>query len=103
MDFKRITMQDMDYQVRNDWYGECIEKPLIPTVKFLRENGINTTGSCAHDNYILWSSYWDNRKYVRRLLKHFGYDKFRIYDRSASFIPYLYKVFLHEKPRGAKK
>jgi hypothetical protein len=35
-----------------DWYEQHIEAPLRGIVRHLRENGINTAISCAHEMYI---------------------------------------------------
>jgi len=33
-----------------DWYGRCIDEPLRDIVRLLRDNGVNTECSCAHEN-----------------------------------------------------
>jgi len=35
-----------------DWYEQNIEAPLHGIVRFLRNNGVNTVISCAHEMYI---------------------------------------------------
>lgn len=42
---------------KKDWYELKIEEPLRGLVRHLRNNGVNTTISCAHEMYIccFWS------------------------------------------------
>jgi hypothetical protein len=48
---------DMDNNER-DWYAEKIEEPIRELVRVLRNNGINTTGSCGHEMYIQMEHYF---------------------------------------------
>jgi len=36
----------------SDWYQENIEPEVRDLVKYLRNNGINTTCSCGHEGYV---------------------------------------------------
>ncbi len=38
--------------MKNYWYEEKIEEPLVGIVRYLRNNGINTECSCGHEMYI---------------------------------------------------
>lgn len=83
MTFKRIVVSKFKYpESINNWYSENIEKPLIPLVKYLRNNGVNTTGSCAHDKFILFTATsfneFENIKYVSILLTEFGIKDFEV-------------------------
>lgn len=60
-----------------DWY-ECVEEPIRPLVKLLRENGINTTCSCGHGMYCECEYYGEPTKDIWVLLVENGYKKFRI-------------------------
>jgi len=34
-----------------DWY-DCIEDPIRPLIRLLRDNGFNTTSSCGHEMWF---------------------------------------------------
>lgn len=67
-----------------DFYESFIEPPIIPLVKFLRNNGINTTGSCAHGKYVVFQCNSRHDKnmnfptvdHVRALVHKFGHNNF---------------------------
>lgn len=42
--------KEMVNRESSDWYERCIEEPLRGLVHHLRNNGINTECSCAHDS-----------------------------------------------------
>ncbi len=97
MQFEKINKMQYESPSEN-WYEEYVEKPIIPTVKFLRNNGINTTGSCAHGKWIVWIDFLDRKEYVRKLLKIFGYEKFRIIRYPCEYQRFdIYKIFIFEE------
>ena len=66
----------MNYE-KGDWYDEYIEDPLKGIVRYLRNNGINTTCSCGHKMWI-------------ECYSHLGHE-----------VPELHKLvwtYLHEHP-----
>jgi len=57
------------YENADNWYDQFIEDPLIDIVKFLRNNGINTECSCAHEGYIQCQyNVGDDMAHLHRLL-----------------------------------
>ena len=38
--------------MKNCWYKEKIEEPLIGLIRYIRNNGVNTECSCGHDMYV---------------------------------------------------
>lgn len=63
-----------------DWYDNNIEEPIRDLVKLLRNNGINTTGSCGHKMTIQSEYYIGNDEIFRiyHLLHNNGYRNFDI-------------------------
>ena len=62
-----------------DWYDINIEPPLRGIVRHLRNNGVNTVVSCAHEMYIKCSSSGDDIYRLADLLsiymrEHYGED-----------------------------
>ena len=52
-----------------DWYEENIEEGIRPLVKFLRDNGVNTECSCAHQKYVQCQYLLDGELWrIKRLL-----------------------------------
>jgi len=66
---------------QKDWYDKCIEEPLKPLVKLLRNNGFNTVCSCGHNPspYVQMEWYDDAEvTTLYNLLMEKGYTKFTI-------------------------
>lgn len=64
-----------------DWYNTYIEEGIRHHVKLLRDNGINTISSCAHDMCI--DAYYDGGDItaVHKLLFDAGYRNYTITTR----------------------
>lgn len=78
MSFPTIKKTEYDLEY-DDWYSAHIESPLIPVVRHLRNNGVNTTGSCAHENYIICVYHGvnpsDHVQFIQKALYEFGYKE----------------------------
>ena len=66
-----------------DFYEELIEDEILPLVKYLRNKGINTTGSCAQEKFVVLFGLYDNeqyptKEYLKQLVINFGYNDFYI-------------------------
>jgi hypothetical protein len=61
-----------------EWYSK-IEEDIRPYVKFLRDNGFNTTCSCGHKMYVDVDFICEDQiKQLYQLLCNTGYDNFNI-------------------------
>ena len=80
-----------------DWYEETIESPIRPLVKYLRDNGINTTQSSAKDKYIVFASTKGNKclEDVAQLLKDYGIQDFDINYKINDFCE-LFKISIYD-------
>lgn len=81
-----------------DFYKSFIEEPLIPFIKYLRNKGINTTGSCAHEKYVVFyctpqshpEPAYPTIDHISDLIRNYGYTKFHFkYPESAMPILYI--------------
>lgn len=62
----------------DSWYNKNIEQPILPLVKLLRNNGVNTTCSCGHEMYCECEYYGGPLENIFNLLLDHGYKNFKI-------------------------